>query len=147
MGGISTSQSDPGLEFDFGLQPILQLTAGCTAASFEHFLRTPPDLFRCGRWRFGLRCGLFHLVVRLRSRVFGWSFHFDPGFDLFSLCFPIVSGRSEGPVAAAFRQDGPEAEEERGEHDDHKAPDPEHLPVFPMNGSVQERGAVAGSPD
>ena len=46
----------------------------------------------------------------------------------------------------AFRGDGPEAEEERGETDDHKAPDNEHLPI-PMNGSVQERGAVACSPD
>ena len=59
--------------------------------------------------------------------------------------FPNRFGKSEGPVAVAFRGDGPEAEEERGETDDYKAPDHEHLPI-PMNGSVQERGAVAGSP-
>lgn len=56
----------------------------------------------------------------------------DPRFDLFSLCFPIVLQNSERPVAVAFRGDNPEAEEERGETDNHKAPDQEHFPI-PMN--------------
>ena len=55
-----------------------------------------------------------------------------------------VAGRSEEPVAAAFRGDGPEAEDERGETDDDKAPDQEHVPIR-MIEFVQERGAVACS--
>ena len=49
-------------------------------------------------------------------------------------------------TTAAFRGDGPEAKEERGETDDYKAPDQEHVPI-PMNESVQERAAFACSLD
>jgi hypothetical protein len=75
LGGI-VSQSGPRLKFDFGLKPVIQLVAGCAAASFEDFLGASLDLFRCGHWRFGLRCGLFRRFVRSGIRVFDSMFHF-----------------------------------------------------------------------
>ena len=50
--------------------------------------------------------------------------------------------RSSFSDITAFRRDGPEAKEERGETDDYEAPDHEHVPI-PMIEFVQERGALA----
>ena len=124
--GRIPSQSGPGLEFDFGLKPVIKFVAGCAAASFEDFLGTSPDLLRCGRWRFRLRCGLFRLLVRLRFRVFVSLFH------LFHLLVWFVVYRLENfknSFAVSFGPNDENGEEKRRETDDYKAPDGEHLPI------------------
>jgi hypothetical protein len=90
MASIGGKRIFAGLEFDFGLEPVIKFLAGCAAASFKDFPGTSPDLFRCGRWRFGLRCGLFRFLVRLHFRVFVSMFHFlICRFGLLSLAWKI----------------------------------------------------------
>jgi len=113
-------------QFVLGLQPVIKFVAGCAAASFEDFLGASPDLFRGGRWRFGLRCGLFRLLVHFHFRVFVSVFHF---FDL-SVWF-VVSRREDfrNSSAGAFGPNDVTGEEKRRETDGHKTPDGEHLPI------------------
>jgi hypothetical protein len=114
------------------LKPVIKFVARCAAASFEDFLGTSPDLFRCGHWRFGPRCGLFRLLVRLRLRVFVSLFHFlICWFGLLSLAWKDFRNSS----AIAFGPNEVTGEEKRRETDNHKTPDGEHLPI-PMIGFI-----------
>jgi hypothetical protein len=49
---------------------------------------------------------------------------------------------SERPIAVAFRGDGPEAEEERGEAEDHKTQDRDRRPIE-LTGTVWGLNALA----
>jgi hypothetical protein len=70
------------------------------------------------------------------------------GIVRISRCFFLASscrrrGSLEGPIAVTFGGDGPKAEQQRSETENHEAPNHEHLGVS-MLGSGQKPGAMAG---
>lgn len=91
-----------------------------------------------------LACRFMEVFLRFESVWRGLRFGAasPPPEDLEHGIIKDIAVSSGGPVAAAFRENDVNAEQQRGEVKDHKTPDRERLPIKNI-GPVWTRGAPA----